>query len=95
MKKSQPGATASALAQPEGLLQVYGALWCGDCRRARKFLDQRQIAYQWIDVEEDPSARQTMQGYNGGLQRIPTIVTPGGAVLVAPTKARLAQALGL
>ena len=79
----------------ENEIKVYGAMWCGDCRRSKKFLDSQKIAYTWIDVEQDDTARETMQTYNGGRQSIPTIVFADGTVLVEPSNAELGQKLGL
>ncbi|NWJ48338.1 MAG: NrdH-redoxin [Chloroflexi bacterium] len=74
---------------------LYGAMWCGDCRRSKKFLDERQVAYSWIDVESDETAMQEMQQLNGGRQSIPTILLPDGKILIEPTNRDLAVALGL
>ena len=35
---------------------MYGAEWCGDCRRSKKFLDSNNVEYTYIDVEADKSA---------------------------------------
>ena len=76
-------------------ITVYGATWCGDCRRSKKFLEQNQVAFTWIDVEADETARETMQKYNGGVQSIPTIIFGDGTVLVEPTNAQLGHKIGL
>ena len=72
---------------------MYGAEWCGDCRRARRLLEDRRVAYEWIDLEarpeETPKARQAA----GGRRNIPVIVFPDGSVLVEPTDQELEQAL--
>jgi thioredoxin reductase (NADPH) len=31
---------------------VYGASWCPDCRRAKKFLADQRVSYGWHDIEE-------------------------------------------
>ncbi len=74
---------------------VYGANWCGDCRRSKKFLEQKNVAFTWIDVEQDETARVTMQKYNGGLQTIPTIIFQDGTVMVEPSNAQLAGKIGI
>jgi glutaredoxin len=38
-------------------ITVYGAYWCPDCRCSKRFLSQHQIAYEWIDIEQDELAR--------------------------------------
>ncbi|MBU6332863.1 MAG: glutathione S-transferase N-terminal domain-containing protein [Chloroflexi bacterium] len=77
---------------------MYGTPWCGDCRRSRRLLDQRQVAYQYIDIETDDAARQRVIEINQGNQSVPTIIFPDGSVLVEPSNAVLGahlDALGL
>ncbi len=80
----------------EPKLTVYGALWCPDCRRSKQFLAEHRIPYQWVDIEQDANAQQTVQQLNNGRQIIPTIVfDDGGPILVEPTDAELAARLGI
>jgi mycoredoxin len=74
---------------------VFGAEWCGDCRRSKKFLDANLVSYTYVDVEANPDQIAVMQQYNGGLQSLPTIVFPDGQVLVEPSNPLLAEKLGL
>ena len=37
----------------ESKTTVYGAYWCPDCRRSKKFLGENFIPYNWVDIEED------------------------------------------
>lgn len=71
---------------------MYGAGWCGDCRRAQRLLDGRGARYRYIDVEHDAAAREEARRI-GGSTRIPVIVMPDGSVLVEPTDAELAAKL--
>jgi thioredoxin reductase (NADPH) len=74
---------------------VYGANWCPDCRRAKKFLAEQYIPFRWVDIEQDRQAEQTVLQMNAGKRIIPTIVFPDGSFLVEPTNAELARQLGL
>ncbi len=74
---------------------VYGAHWCPDCRRSKQFLGEHQIAYTWIDIEEDKSAEAFVIEKNRGKRIIPTIVFADGDALVEPTNAQLAEKLAL
>jgi thioredoxin reductase (NADPH) len=76
-------------------IQVYGASWCGDCRRAKRFLGDQRIAYDWHDIEQDASLIEVVQRYNDGKDIIPTIVFPDGSHLAEPTNEELADKLGL
>ena len=37
---------------------VYSAVWCRDCREAKRFLEEHQIAYTEIDIELVPGAAE-------------------------------------
>jgi thioredoxin reductase (NADPH) len=74
---------------------VYGASWCPDCRRAKKFLADQRVPYSWHDIEGDPAGAQVVQDRNDGKNIIPTIVFPDGSHLAEPTNEELAQKLGL
>jgi len=74
---------------------VYGAYWCPDCRRAKKFLGEQFIPYKWIDIEQDKEAEQYVLQKNNGKRIIPTITFEDDSFLVEPSNAELAQKLGL
>lgn len=76
-------------------IAIYGANWCPDCRRAKKFLADQRIAYEWHDVEADPEAANIVQERNDGANTIPTIVFPDDSHLAEPTDEELAEKLGL
>lgn len=80
---------------PERQIKMYGAPWCPDCRRAKQFLNEQRIPYEWHDIDEDEAARRYVQAANNGKQIIPTIVFPDGSLLVEPSNAELAEKLGL
>jgi mycoredoxin len=79
--------------QPNNTIIVYGTTWCWDCRRARRFLDQRQIQYKWIDIDGDKSAEAYVRKTNGGNRSVPTILFPDGDILVEPSNQALARKL--
>lgn len=76
-------------------ITVYGATWCGDCRRAKRLLDEHAIAYDWVDIDADPQSLDYVRRLQGGGQMIPTIVFADGSVLVEPTTPELAAKLGV
>jgi thioredoxin reductase (NADPH) len=76
-------------------IKVYGASWCPDCRRAKKFLADQRIAYEWLDIEGDMSLLAEVQRRNDGNDVIPTIVFPDGSHLAEPTNEELAEKLGI
>ena len=76
-------------------IQVYGTEWCGDCRRSKLFLTQKQIAYEWIDIDKDAQAKALVLEKNAGKAMVPTIVFADGSFLVEPSNQELAAKLGL
>ena len=79
----------------DDLIKVYGASWCGDCRRAKKFLGDQRVSYEWFDIEQDPSLIPLIQELNDGKNIIPTIVFPDGSFLSEPSDEDLANKLSL
>ncbi len=78
-----------------GNIKLYGANWCPDCRRAKEFLGEHRIKYQWYDVEQSTEALEYVRQANDGKMIIPTIIFEDGSILVEPDNAQLAEKLGL
>lgn len=74
---------------------VYGTTWCGDTRRARRFLEQNNIPYVWIDIDQDKEARAFVEKVNNGFRSVPTIIFPDGSMLVEPSTRKLGEKLGI
>lgn len=74
---------------------MYGTTWCSDCKRAKQFLGEQRVPYDFVDVDGDPAGRAVVQAHNDGKDVIPTIVFDDGSVLVEPSNAELAAKLGL
>jgi mycoredoxin len=64
---------------------VYGAEWCGDCRRSKRFLDKNNVAYEYINIEEDAAATEKVIEINGGMKSIPVIIFEDGTHLTEPS----------
>ena len=59
---------------------MYTTSWCRDCRAAKKFLDERKIAYEEVDIEKNPDAAQIVMRLNEGLRKVPTLDVEGAIV---------------
>jgi thioredoxin reductase (NADPH) len=79
----------------ESKVTVYGAYWCPDCRRAKKFLGEQFVPYKWVDIEQDKEGEMYVLQKNDGKRIIPTIVFEDDSFLVEPSNAELAKKLGL
>lgn len=73
-------------------VRVYGADWCGDTIRTKRFLDNRGVAYEFIDVDEDEAASEKVIRFNGGKRRIP-MVEVGADILSVPSNSELGARL--
>ena len=71
---------------------VYGADWCGDCRRTKGYLTGSGTPFQWVDTAADKAARAMLHA--AGYLAIPVVLIPGGTVLVEPSDEQLAAAIG-
>jgi len=76
-------------------LRVAGSRWSPESYTVREFLARNQIPYQWIDIDQDAPTRQLVLSIGGGLSRLPIVLFPDGAHLIAPTNAELAEKVGL
>lgn len=77
------------------VIKVYGTTWCGDCNRAKAFMDEHNVDYEWTNVDEETEFVELVLQINNGQRRVPTIVFPDGSVLVEPSNADLAEKLTL
>jgi len=75
------------------VIKVYATTWCGDCKMAKHVLDERQVEYEYIDIDLAPEAAALVQEINGGFRTVPTILFPDGRVLVEPSRLELEAAL--
>jgi thioredoxin reductase (NADPH) len=76
-------------------IQVYGASWCPDCLRAKKFLTEQRVPFDWFDIERNPRLVRVVEERNDGKHIIPTVVFADGSHLSEPTNEQLADKLGL
>ncbi len=66
-------------------ITMYGADWCGDCRRSKRLFEELDVQVNHIDVEVDESAAAKVQEINGGAKSIPVIVFSDGTHLTEPS----------
>jgi thioredoxin reductase (NADPH) len=75
-------------------IQLYGADWCPDCLRAKAFLKDNNIQYDFIDVDLDQEATKRVESINNGKRIIPTIIINGKSY-TNPNNDQLASVLGI
>ena len=87
-----PAAPNPAALPVAATITVYGADWCGDCRRTKRWLNSSGLQWTWVDRDADPEVRRMLA--DAGYLAIPVVVLPSGQVLVEPSDAQLAEAVG-
>ena len=69
-------------------ITVYSAGWCPDCWRTKKFLKERGLAFQEVNIEEDLEAEELVLRVNHGRRRIPTLKIGDRFVACSPFNAQ-------
>lgn len=57
-------------------LLVYSAFWCPDCRTAKRFLQENNVTFTEIDIENTPGAAEEVVARTGR-RAIPQFVVNG------------------
>jgi mycoredoxin len=69
-------------------ITMYGAEWCGDCRRSKKLLDSMGVDYDYIDLEVNVEAADVARGISGRTN-IPVVAFSDGTHFTEPSDAEL------
>jgi mycoredoxin len=59
---------------------VYTTPWCRECKVAMRFLEERGIAYEEVDIEQRPEAAEIVMRLNDGMRKVPTLDIEGTIV---------------
>ena len=73
-------------------ITMYGAAWCGDCRRSKAVLDRRGVDYEYVDLELEYDGAARAKAISGRTN-IPVVVFPDGTHFTEPTDAELGAKL--
>ena len=65
-------------------IRMYFAPWCHDCRAAKRFLDERGVAYEAVDIEQIPAAADLIIEKNDCKRTVPTFEVNGRWFAVSP-----------
>ena len=91
---ARPAAQPQAEPAPTADVVMYCTPWCPDCRRARAYLKERNIAYVEVDISRDRAAAQRVRGWANGNETTPTFNIKG-TIIVNFDQAKVNQALGI
>ena len=84
---------ANSAANSDAVVTMYSTTWCGYCFRLRKQLDREGIAYEVVDIEQDPKAAEYVMSVNGGNQTVPTMRFADGPAMTNPSIVQVKQHL--
>ena len=76
-------------------IRVLGSEWSRTSYETKEFLSRNRVPYQWVDLDQDATARALAESLVSDLTRLPIVVFPDGTHLVAPDQAQLAARSGL
>jgi len=76
------------------IIEFYGADWCPDCQRAKAYLKEKNIDFNFIDVDLDKEATSRVESINKGKRIIPTLIV-NGKPYTNPDNASLAATFGI
>ncbi|MDZ5079070.1 glutaredoxin domain-containing protein [Nesterenkonia sp. HG001] len=79
-------------AEPTPKIRMFGAQWCGDCRRTKAQLDGLGLDCEYIDLEQDVDAADVARDISGRTN-IPVVVYPDGSHHVEPSNDDVAAKL--
>ena len=74
---------------------MYSTPWCGYCHRLKSQMDREGIAYEVVDIEQQPETAAIVERVNNGNQTVPTLVYADGTAQTNPSlkevQAKLAE----
>jgi mycoredoxin len=74
---------------------MYSTPWCGYCYRLKSQLNREGIAFEEVDIEQQPEAAALVEQVNQGNQTVPTVVFSDGTALTNPSLAQIKEKLAL
>ena len=77
-------------------IKLYTTSTCSDCRAAKRFLSERNIPYEEINIEDADGAVEIVMQANQGRRSVPTLDIDGRFLNCSPfDRRKLSEALGL
>lgn len=67
-------------------LKLYGAASCPQCQGAKKYLEQKQVPFEYVDVFESPEGMKELE--NRGLTTLPVVMLNDGTSYVTGFNAK-------
>ena len=74
---------------------MYSTPWCGYCQRLKAQMGRAGIAFDEVDIEQDPEAALFVENVNGGNQTVPTLVFADGTAMTNPSIKQVQDKVGI
>ena len=75
------------------MLTMYSTPWCGYCHRLKSQFDREGIAYEVVDIEQNPASAEFVMSVNGGNRTVPTLRFEDGSALTNPSIVQVKERL--
>ncbi|MGB6482118.1 MAG: glutaredoxin family protein [Candidatus Acidiferrales bacterium] len=59
------------------VITMYTTPSCGDCRRAKLFLQERGVAFREVNIDQSPETEALILRVNDGRRKVPTFEVDG------------------
>ena len=73
-------------------IKMYTTTLCSDCRNAKRFLNEHNISYEEINIEEVDGAAEHVMKINNGKRKVPTFEIDGRVFSLSPYNERQLRA---
>jgi thioredoxin reductase (NADPH) len=83
------------LAQHQAGFQIIGSRYSPDTGRLREFATRNRLPHSFVELDRDPAGGRLLEDYGLTPAQSPAVLMRGGEVLVNPSDAELASAVGL
>jgi glutaredoxin len=92
LQQEKTTATPAEPPIPDAGIVLFCTPWCPNCRRARKWLHDRNLAYVEVDITKNVQAAEKVMGWANGNRTTPTI-NIDGRILVDWNETKLQETL--
>jgi len=75
--KTKKPAAVEPVNLPQGGIVMYCTPWCSDCRKARKWLREKNLDYTDVDITKTPGAAEQVKSWADGNRTTPTFDIDG------------------
>lgn len=81
------------MSQSKQSVTIYGAEWCGFCKQAKQYFEQKQIPYTYHDIEKEAdAAKELTEKLQGPVQGVP-VLDVNGTIIYGYDLPKINQAL--